>query len=201
VLNDMPFPDDGRPLALYGLAGNPPHAGHWACVAELASRGYGVLVAPSFSHAFGKRMAPFELRVRWLAEAGREFEALGPNAWVWDEERRVAEGKGESGVVYSIDMLARAREIFGRAPVLAVGPDNADPAVFGRFHQHERIAAEFGVEFLPELGSSRSTLIRNHLAEGNGCDAKLRLWVGDSIAQSVANHFARSAPSAKVKGP
>lgn len=179
-----------RPIALYGLAGNPPHRGHWACVRNLAAEGYFVLVAPSFAHAFGKRMAPFDLRVRWLREAGEEFGALGDNAEVWEEERVAAREVPEGQPIYSIDMLARAQKIFGRAPRLAVGPDNMDPEVFKRFHESARIAAEFGLAPLAEAENTRSTQIREALASGCA-DAFLSERVGRRIAPSVAEFFVR----------
>lgn len=179
-----------RPLALYGLAGNPPHRGHWACVRKLADQGYFVLVAPSFAHAFGKRMAPFELRARWLREAGEEFGALGAHAEVWEEEGAVAREIPEGQPIYSIDMLERAEKIFSRAPRLAVGPDNLDPEVFKRFHESARIAAEFGLAPLVEAENTRSTQIREALASGCG-EEFLRERVGRRIAPSVAKFFAK----------
>lgn len=179
----------GRPLALYGLAANPPHRGHWSCVRDLAARGYFVLVAPSFAHAFGKNMAPFELRSRWLREAGAEFGALGDHARVWEEEREAAAGRPAGSPVYSIEMLERALELFGRPPRLAMGPDNLDPMVFARFHQSERIASDFGLVALAESEAVRSTQIRAALAAGEAGGEFLSHSVGRAIAASVADFF------------
>lgn len=176
-------------MALYGLAANPPHARHWACVKWLVAQGFDVLIVPSFAHAFGKEMAPFEQRADWLESAGREFEALGPSAWVWTREREVAYAKPPGRSVYSIDMLEAALMEFGRAPKLAIGPDNAAVEVFAKFNSHERILAEFGVVAMPERDGDRSSDIRQRLsAEGDG--PWLDQEVGASIARSVASYFA-----------
>jgi nicotinate-nucleotide adenylyltransferase len=191
--------NDSRPLALYGLAANPPHRRHWDCVKWLVERGFNVLVAPSFAHAFGKDMAPFEQRARWLEEAGQEFEALGAHACVWTREREVAQSKPLGQAVYSIEMLDEARQEFGQAPRLAIGPDNGVKEVFAKFRSHERILSEFGVIAMPNREGDRSTAIRDRLRH-EGAGAWLAGEVGHSIAPSVARHFAPPAPKG-VKCP
>lgn len=182
---------------LYGLAANPPHTGHWSCVRYLQDQGYGVLIAPSFSHAFGKVLAPFEMRLGWLRDAATEFGVSGPRVHIWDEERTVAAGKTAGVPVYSIEMLRRANAQLERSVALAIGPDNANPTVFSRFHQHEAITRDHGVVVLPETMSLRSSQIRAKLSDGGGVDDELMRWVGRSIAPSVVDFFA-PAPENKT---
>ena len=186
-----------RPLALYGLAANPPHARHWDCVKWLIAQGFDVLVAPSFSHAFGKAMAPFEQRAAWLELSGQEFHALGPHARVWTREREVAMGKKVQEPVYSIEMLDAALHEFGAPPRLAIGPDNAAADVFCKFKSHDLISSQFGVVAMPDRVGDRSSAIRQRLAqEGDG--AWLDAEVGSQIARDVARAFAKPMG---IKGP
>lgn len=177
-----------RPIALYGLAGNPPHRGHWACVDALVDAGFKVLIVPSFAHAFGKDMAPFETRTRWLREASLDFSASDA-CLVLPIEQDIAAGKVPGERVYSIEVLDRARAIFGGVVRLAMGPDNADPATFGRFHEAKRIEAEYGLAIVPEVDGVRSTLIRESIGSGGVTPAQLEQWVGRRIAPEVARHF------------
>lgn len=176
------------PIAVYGLAGNPPHRGHWKCVEDLVRRGFKVAIAPSFAHAFGKDMAPFKTRVQWLSKAAVDFDA-SPSCFVWPIEEEIAAGKPAGSRVYSIDVLERARRDFGGAPRLAVGPDNADEAIFGLFHEAERIVSEFGLVVVPEVAGARSTMIRQGLASHELGGEALVFLVGASIAEEVSMRF------------
>ena len=186
--------------ALYGLAGNPPHNGHWSCVQALADRGYHVLVVPSFSHAFGKEMAPYELRLDWLRQARKDF-GLDYRCEIWDVEQALAKGRPQGARIYSIDVLLAARATFGHSPELAIGPDNAEPAVFNRFHEAARIREDFGVVVLPETAHVRSTSIRAKLSQEGVVDAELIAWVGASIADEVAKYFGEKLSHFKNLAP
>lgn len=189
-------PGDG--WVLYGLAGNPPHAGHWSCVRQLLDLRRRVIVAPSYAHAFGKAMAPFETRLRWLEAARVDFGLDSGRVIVWSAEARVAAGRPEGASVYSIEMLRLAEYEFGGSVALAVGPDNADLAVFSRFREHEAIARDHGLVVLSETPGIRSTMIRQRLLDGLLGVEELSALVGPAIAPSVMRYFAK--PAAALKG-
>lgn len=147
--------------ALYGLAGNPPHRGHWGCVRGLVEAGYFVVVSPSAGHAFGKRMAPYAQRVEWARMGLEEFcSDLRGRYELWDGEERLRQRMGAQAV-YSIDVL---RELAALHPMrelkLAVGPDNAIPEVFEKFKEHQSIVRDFGLVALEEQDAKRSTHLR-----------------------------------------
>lgn len=64
-------------IALYGGSFNPPHLGHQlACAVALASARPAideVWMVPTFQHAFGKPLAPFDDRYAMCEEAARVF--------------------------------------------------------------------------------------------------------------------------------
>lgn len=66
-------------IGIYGGSFNPPHVGHgmvaaWLRWVDLVDE---VWMVPTYDHAFGKNLAPFELRCRMCAALG---ELVGP--WV-----------------------------------------------------------------------------------------------------------------------
>jgi nicotinate-nucleotide adenylyltransferase len=176
------------PIALYGLAANPPHAGHWSCVDALISQGYKVLMAPSISHAFGKRMVDFNTRVDWLNRASVDF-GVSDLCLVWPIEAVIASERTCGDLIYSIDVLDRARVIFGGDIKLAVGPDNAAKETFSRFRDAQRILSQYGLVVVPEVDGIRSTMIRDRLAVGDATSVELVSWVGLSIAKDIAKSF------------
>lgn len=191
VMNSIQCPVELRKeTALYGLAANPPHVGHWACVKNLVERGYNVLVVPSYSHAFGKKMAPYELRVEWLKKSGAEFGALSERAKVWCVEDVLAKAKSYVEPIYSVEVLRAAREEFGGVVRLALGPDYLDGALLSNFRNASEIMDDFGVVHVPSAGNIRSTIIRDLIAGGK---ADLSEHVGLEISQSVSDFFVSQA--------
>lgn len=63
-------------IALYGGAFNPPHAGHAQVMIEASCQARRLLVAPSFRHPYGKRMADYELRLNWLESIVEHVQPL-----------------------------------------------------------------------------------------------------------------------------
>lgn len=96
-------------VGLFGGAFNPPHVGHALLglyVLETAPIDRLWLV-PTWQHAFGKSLAPFEDRVAMAALVAR---ALGPRAEVSRVEEAVAaEQGGESRTIHTLAYLARTR--------------------------------------------------------------------------------------------
>jgi nicotinate-nucleotide adenylyltransferase len=117
-----------RDIALFGGSFDPPHLGHVAIIAHvLATEPVDeVWALPCFQHPFGKRTAPFALRLRMLEEALAPFAT---RARVEDIEASLG------GVSYTIDtvrgalLLRGRRGSPGRAAQMegARGPDGAAP--------------------------------------------------------------------------
>jgi nicotinate-nucleotide adenylyltransferase len=151
-------------LAIYGGAFNPPHPGHASVIKTLLEQAEIILVVPSFAHPFGKIMAPYSTRCKWVEQmcvsAGFDpRQVIGSNA----EEVMVNE-KVVEGPVFSIDLLRFAGENFGlesREVALVMGEDNAK--IFPTFHGYQEIVDEFSVIVINETLNLHSTMIRKHL--------------------------------------
>ena len=153
-------------IAYFGYAGNPSHGGHLQVMEWLAKRYDHVIVGLSAAHAFGKQMAPMKFRVELAKALLSQSPAM--NIEISDIEDRLL----GDGPVYSYTVLRELRKIHPDCAIhLAVGPDNADPKNWNRFHNSEKILSEFGRVVAPDMGSQkRSTNIRAMLAMGASCD-------------------------------
>jgi len=96
-------------VALFGGSFDPPHVAHqMACVLALASETVEkVWLVPTFEHAFGKAMAPFDDRVAMCELAARPF---GGRVEVSRIEEEVARARGaESRTYHTLVHLAATR--------------------------------------------------------------------------------------------
>jgi nicotinate-nucleotide adenylyltransferase len=137
----------GRHIALFGGSFNPPHVGHVAIVGwVLACQPVDeVWTVPCFRHAFGKSLAPFDLRVRMLQAALVPF---GDRARVCRVEEDLG---GISRTVDTLDALRAAHPehafaLVGGADVRAELPQRKEP---------ERLATLAAWIWLPRRGVER----------------------------------------------
>lgn len=175
-------------VGVLGGSFDPPHCGHVLLAAYALSVAPidAVLVVPTFSHPFAKRMAPFEERV---AMARAAFSVLDPaRIAVSDIEREL---EAPSYTWRTLEALA------ARMPAvslrLLVGSDIVkDTAKWARIERVEELAPLFvigrgdhvgGAEHAPlELPAVSSTVVRERLARGGTA-------VG-LVPASVATHIA-----------
>ena len=103
----MPRPE----VALFGGSFDPPHLGHaYVITSVLALEPVEELwLLPTHSHAFGKRLADFDLRRR-MCEALAEI--FGRRVSVSSIEAELAEAPGAEGLSRTVDTLAALRERF-----------------------------------------------------------------------------------------
>lgn len=153
-------------IAVFGSAFNPPHRGHEDVIVQAAQKADSVLLVPSYCHAFGKQMAPYNIRFR-MAEAMVSDMAQSVPIQVSDIERKLSAQGEPSQPVYTYDVLNAVQSDFPDAAITFVlGPDNADPATWQRFYRAQDILDRWGIFVAQERIPIRSTLIRNKLAEG-----------------------------------
>jgi nicotinate-nucleotide adenylyltransferase len=160
-------------IGVYGGSFNPPHVGHAMVAGWLrwTDRVDAVLLVPTFAHAFGKTLAPFELRVRMC-------EALCVDLGPWAGVSRIeAELGGTSYTVRTLDALTRARP--DDRLQLVIGADVLPQTPLWR--EWERIAREYApivvgraghppVTDAPDFPSVSSTDIRERLSNGGPVD-------------------------------
>lgn len=122
---------NGPEIAVFGGSFNPPHLAHILATTAVLSLSdvERVLVVPTFAHAFGKNLAPFEHRVRMCELA-------------FADVRRAEVSSIESTLgspSYTVNALeAIARRHPGHRLRLVIGSDLAPE--FHRWRDHERIA-------------------------------------------------------------
>jgi len=179
------------PLAIFGGSFDPPHVAHLLAAAYVLATGdvEEVRVVPTFEHAFGKRLAPFEERLelcrRCFADLARvtvsplEAELPKPNYTVRLLERLRADEPGRPlRLVIGSDVLAETSAWFEYERVLALAP----PLVLARVG-HER--AGLGPALLPDVSSTR---VRELLARRQEPEAALEL--AGLVPRRVLEHIA-----------
>ena len=173
-------------IAYFGFAANPPHRGHLEVIEWLAERFDLVLVGPSVAHAFGKNMQPLEGRKVMVAALLSQAQA--------DNIRQVSieEMLAADGPVYSYDVLCALKDLFKTDELfLAVGPDNAEPEVWAKFHKADQIISEFGRVVAPNMGDhKRSTEIRAMLQNG-ASEEELVEVATPAVAALLVGEYAR----------
>lgn len=148
-------------LAVYGGAFNPPHPGHASVVASLLDKAEKVIIVPSYAHPYGKKMMPFEQRVRWTKAMASKFD---PEIVIVDTcERDAAQIRSP---VFSIDLLrfiATSHEIQGKDIALVMGEDVGE--IFPSFYGYKEIMDEFSTLIVSETINLHSSMIRERLME------------------------------------
>lgn len=175
-------------ITYFGFAANPPTLSHAKVIKILSEKYDEVFVGPAAAHAFGKDMRPMDERMR-LAEA-MLHTVNAPNVTLTNIEESLAEpsedGHGTKPV-YSFTVLQALRSMYPDAEIhLAIGPDNAEPATWERFYRHADIDKYFGKVVVPDMGVTRSTIVRNLLKAGTTV-AELIPHVGEEVAHMLIN--------------
>lgn len=151
-----------RSIAYFGFAANPPHRGHKEVIEWLSRRYNLVIIGPSAAHAFNKRLPPMSVRLPLCEALLKEVNKSNVDL------ATIEEALMGSGPVYSYDVLCALKAFYpGDEIHLAVGPDNAEPAIWSKFHRADDIEKHFGRVVAPDMGNNkRSTQIRAMLAAG-----------------------------------
>ena len=161
-------------VAVYGGSFNPPHVGHGLVAAWLGwtRQVDAVWLIPTYVHAFGKDLAPYETRLAMCRALARD---VGPWVEVHDVE---SERDGKSFTIDTLNLLAE------RHPAhrfrLVVGADVLPE--LPKWKAWDQIAARFdplvvgrqgfdGPPEVPQFPGISSTEIRRRLASGQDVSA------------------------------
>ncbi|WP_407333835.1 nicotinate-nicotinamide nucleotide adenylyltransferase [Enterovibrio sp. 27052020O] len=157
-------------IAIFGSAFNPPSLGHLSVVQRLAHFD-SVLLVPSYSHAWGKKMADFTKRCQWVK--GFINDANCTNLAICLDEEML----GEDGAVTTWALLCHIQNQYPKSELTFVlGPDNF--LSFSKFYRAQDILNRWNVLACPETIPVRSTEIRKRLEKG--------LDISDLTTPSVA---------------
>ncbi len=158
-----------RPVAVLGATFDPPHAGHWDSVAQVYPEAAGVWLLPSASHAFGKQPVAWAHRLAMLELGQHHWSATQPVV-ICPLEAELLAAQGGQGPIYTYPVLQELQRRLQQPVRLVIGPDNAQPQVWARFHEAEALARDFQPWVVAERVPGRSSLCRAALA---------RAWRGE----------------------
>lgn len=145
-------------IAVFGSAFNPPTLGHLNIIKRLTHFDK-VLLVPSFSHAWGKKMADFDKRCQWVSDFIND--AGGSNLQLCSDEKTLNQGEA----VTTWTLLQHLQTTLPDAELtFVIGPDNLQN--FYKFHRSEDILKQWNILTCPETLPIRSTEIRTRLQNG-----------------------------------
>lgn len=173
-------------VAVYGGSFFPPHVGHGMVAAWLrwADRVDEVWLVPTFTHPFGKRLAPFEDRLAWAQALAT---TVGPWVKVSDIERQLG---GTSYTVVTLDALAAQHPEHEFR--LVIGADLLEST--WQWREWERLAETYrpivvgragwpDVPGAPTFPDVSSTMIRARLV----ADEDVSAWVPAAVLDAMAD--------------
>lgn len=145
-------------FAIFGSAFNPPSLGHKSIIDSLDHFDKVILV-PSVSHAWGKKMLDFELRCKMV---DLFIKDLGSDKVTSSMVEKELHKPGRS--VTTFDVLSEFEKQYPDTELtFIVGPDNF--LNFSKFSNYEKILTRWSVAVYPEKVNIRSTYIRENLKD------------------------------------
>lgn len=146
-----------KKIAVFGAALNPPTYAHTNIIKSLSDKFDIVLVVPSFNHAFGKNMIPFEHRLRMaqLMIDSTQKENISLSAME-------ASLNKNNEKVYTIDVLNKVKTQFPEDEIFFImGQDNHEN--FHKFYKYEEIIKNYKIKTIENIPEVRSTILREAL--------------------------------------
>ncbi|PSW20209.1 nicotinate-nicotinamide nucleotide adenylyltransferase [Photobacterium sanctipauli] len=148
-------------IAVFGSAFNPPSLGHKSVLERLAHFDR-VLLLPSFSHAWGKKMLGYQQRCQLVTAFIEDINL--PNVELSRLEEQIAVG---DEAVTTFAVFEALEQKHPKANLtFVVGPDNF--LNFRKFYKADEIMSRWQVLACPETVKVRSTDIRCQIE--NYCD-------------------------------
>jgi nicotinate-nucleotide adenylyltransferase len=183
--DDQPskFANAGTRIGIFGSAFDPPHRGHQDVLAQCLDRYAHIVLVPSFSHAFGKCMTPYDQRLQ-LLEAFRHSSGFAEQLSISTIEKQLVQ---PGAPVYSWDVMeALEREMknqCGRDSLeIIVGPDNAAPETWSRWYRGEELRVRWPMFVARNNLPVRSTLIRQAIEEDLAVGSD---WLAPEVLRAI----------------
>ena len=179
-------------IGVLGSAFDPPTLGHLDILQQVAPFFSTVLLVPSASHAFAKKMQDFNHRVEMLNCLLSCLSANDCSFEISTLEQALLE-KEPARPVYTFDLLEALEIHYGQGVSLSFirGPDNARPEVWGRFYKADEIIKRWSVFTAKERLQVRSSKVRQVIAANKLSQEKevnLEQWVPEGVAAYI-NHY------------
>ncbi len=146
-------------IAVFGSAFNPPSLGHKSVIERLTHYDK-VLLVPSISHAWGKKMLSYEDRIEMVSAFINDLSLNNVEISLIEKELYVPDQS-----VTTFTLLKKLQELNKEADItFIIGPDNL--LKFDRFSKADEIVKYWNVMACPETLPVRSTDIRNAIKKG-----------------------------------
>ncbi|AMO54356.1 adenylyltransferase/cytidyltransferase family protein [Endozoicomonas montiporae] len=187
-------------IGVFGSAFNPPTLGHQDVLRQAADHFDRILLVPSASHAFSKKLLPFAQRVamleRFLSEAQvpqcelelclLEEALLNNNpdkpVYTYDlmEALEQQYAQGQSGEDPCGEKQSGEKQSGEKKVTLGFirGPDNADPDTWSRFYKADEIEQRWPLFTAEERRPVRSSLVRSLTASATSDDNRRKVLDG-----------------------
>ncbi|MHD0644992.1 adenylyltransferase/cytidyltransferase family protein [Pseudomonas aeruginosa] len=154
-------------IAVYGGAFDPPHAGHASAIAQAATQAETLLIVPSFRHGFGKKMAPFDVRLAWLERMAQELQKGSSDCSIQVDPCERQLGYRSEAPIFTYDLLnhiAESRGFDSKDVGFVIGEDNVP--VISQFYKAEQLISRFSLVVVEERLNIHSTRIREAIRAG-----------------------------------
>ncbi|BDX05913.1 nicotinate-nicotinamide nucleotide adenylyltransferase [Planctobacterium marinum] len=148
-------------IAIFGSAFNPPTIGHLDAIEFVLQRDIDeVWLVPSYSHAFGKVMLDYEVRLAMLNRFVTDIAQIPVK--IQAIEQTIAK---EGRPVYTWDLLSHLQTTHPKHQFsFVIGPDNQ--ANWHKFYKAQDIQNHWQLLLVPERKPMRSTLVREACEQG-----------------------------------
>ncbi len=184
-----------KKIGVMGSAFDPVHYGHINVIEQACCLFDEIIIVPSISHAFGKKMTVYDKRIEMiemaLSESCAELIDSGKIRLSRIESELFAE-KGATKPVYTYDVMERLEKQYragGAEPQLSfiVGPDNAEG--WDRFYRSDEIVKRWGITVAEERVPVRSSMIRALVKKQmDGFYRELVSCVGRRVARFIIDN-------------
>lgn len=152
-------------IGVFGSAFNPPTLGHLDVLCQASEAFDLILLVPSASHAFAKKLLPFSDRVAMLQRFLKEVQSANCRFEICELEARLFKQSPDKPV-YTFDLLeALEQQYKGQGQLGFIrGPDNVDPNTWLRFYKAEEIEQRWDLFNAQERLAVRSSYVRELIA-------------------------------------
>lgn len=177
--NTQQTKNNKRQIAIFGSAFNPPTLGHLSLLEKLSHFDL-VLLVPSFSHAWGKKMADFDLRCYWIELFIKDAKLA--NLSLCTDEKHIFSGDA----VTTWALLSHLENQYSNADLsFVIGPDNL--INFNKYYRAKDILSKWNILSLPETVNIRSTHIRAALENNQSIEKLTTVSLSDKLKSENFN--------------
>ncbi|GAA3939454.1 nicotinate-nicotinamide nucleotide adenylyltransferase [Litoribacillus peritrichatus] len=174
-------------IGVFGSAFNPPTLGHKSAIQQAALQCDKIILVPSASHAFGKKMLAYDLRLQLLKHFISDIQPDVPCPLEVStiESQMIAAGYQP---IYTFDVLQQLENKLNTDQLkFILGPDNAAPSTWGKFYKSQEIDQNWGKIECNEAVKIRSTNLRDAVKAGN-TEAQLWNFTTPGVARFICDN-------------